>query len=284
MILIADSGSTKTDWVFLDLETGQKTYFEGFGLNPYLINSDDVCEEVLRLFKKQDIKSIREIRFYGAGCSTESNKQIITEGLVGIFKNANIQVFHDLEGAARALCKHEEGIACILGTGSNACLFNGKEIERSAISLGYLIGDEGSGNYLGKKLIHSVYLGLAPEEIIRNFEDTFNLSTTELLSELYKKPFPNRFLASFAPFIGANRNNGFIKELIYSAFDDFIHAVVKPLKPDRKLPLHFTGSIAWFFKEELTHITQKNGYQLGIIEQKTIEELANYHFYLHKKQ
>ncbi|MCD6178990.1 MAG: ATPase [Bacteroidales bacterium] len=277
MILIADSGSTKTDWILIDLKSGRRTYFEGIGLNPYHSNSNSINKEVLQLFKSIDTLKVSHIYFYGAGCSTKSTKQVIIDGLMNLFSNSKIEVYHDLEGAARSLCKNTEGIACILGTGSNATHFDGKKIIDSAVSLGYLLGDEGSGNAMGKKLIHSIYLKTAPDLIIQDFEKTFNLTLEKLLIEIYQKPYPNRFLASFTKYINQNKNNPFILELIHKTFEEFTQLVILPLNPDKKLTVHFTGSIAWFFKDELEFIINKSGFILGRITQKPIDDLAEYH-------
>ena len=248
MILIADSGSTKTDWILLDLNSGYRKSFEGIGLNPYYTSSSEITQEVRKVFEPINSSLVMRIYFYGAGCSSKSTKQIISEGLGAFFIHSKIEVYHDLEGAARSLCKNTEGIACILGTGSNAAHFDGKQIVQSAVSLGYLLGDEGSGNAMGKKLIHSIYLKTAPKELIQNFQKTFNLSLEELLDQIYQKPSPNRFLASFAKYINQNKSNPFILELIYKTFDEFIQLVVLPLNSNKNLPIHFTGSVAWFFK------------------------------------
>jgi len=278
MILIADSGSTKTDWILLDLESSQRTNFVGKGLNPYYSDTLTISNEINRLFENAETGIISNIYFYGAGCSTVDNKQVISKGLKSFFKDSSVEVFHDMEGAARALCKTSEGIACILGTGSNAAKYNGKHIEQSAVSLGYLLGDEGSGNHLGKKLLHAIYLNTAPKELIQDFEKTFNLSVENLLKEIYQKPSPSRFLASFAKYIRKNKDIPFIKELIKSSFEDFLILVALPLNKDKKLPVHFTGSIAWFFKDELAYIADKLGFILGNISQKPIDDLADYHF------
>jgi len=284
MILIADSGSTKTDWILIDEILNHRTYFEGLGLNPYYSDSEIVSKEVIRLFKSLDISSVSHIHFYGAGCSTQANKQIISKGLQSLFSQTKIEVFHDLEGAAHALCKTSEGVACILGTGSNAAYFDGKSILQSAVSLGYLLGDEGSGNQLGKKLIHAIFLKTAPDELIRDFQKTFDLSLENLLIELYQKPSPNRFLASFTKYIRQNKKNPFILDLIHKTFKEFLDLVVEPLNPHKILPVHFTGSIAWFFKDELEDAVKKSGFILGRITQKPIEDLADYHFSLQSKQ
>lgn len=277
MILIADSGSTKTDWILLDLNSNKRTLFEGVGLNPYNSSSSDVTTEAERLFNSLEIPAISHIYFYGSGCSSESTKRIIAEGLSAFFSTSKIEVFHDLDGAARSLCKNTEGISCILGTGSNAAYFNGKHITKSAVSLGYLLGDEGSGSYMGKKLIHAIYLKTAPEDLIQDFQKTFNLPLEKLLEEIYQKPYPNRFLASFTKYISQNKSNPFILELIYKTFDEFIQLVVLPLNKDKKLPIHFTGSIAWFFKSELEVVVKKWGFTLGRVSQKPIEDLGDYH-------
>ena len=277
MILIADSGSTKTDWILLNEESGLRTSFEGFGLNPYYSSSSVVTKEVEKLFESIDSSSVTHIHFYGAGCSSAATKKIISDGLCAFFEHSKIEVNHDLEGAARSLCKNTEGIACILGTGSNAAHFDGKQIVQSAVSLGYLLGDEGSGNHMGKKLLHAIYLKTAPQELILNFEKTFNLSLEELLAEIYQKPYPNRFLASFTKYINQNKNHPFIEDLIHKTFDDFIQLVVEPLNKDKKLPVHFTGSIAWFFKDDLKKVLEKHGFTIGKISQKPIEDLADYH-------
>ncbi|MDA3906655.1 MAG: ATPase [Bacteroidales bacterium] len=277
MILIADSGSTKTDWVLIEKESGQRTYFEGLGLNPYYSDSKSISKEVFIMFESLDISSVSNIYFYGSGCSTNANKLIILNGLSALFTNSKIEVYHDLEGACRALCKTTKGIACILGTGSNAAYYNGREIQKSAISLGYILGDEGSGYKLGKKLIHAVYLKTAPENIIQDFQKTFNLTVEDLLIELYQKPNPNRFLASFTKYIAQNISNPFILDLVYKTFEEFLELVVAPLNPNKNLAVHFTGSIAWFFKKELEYIVNKLGFILGKISQKPIEDLADYH-------
>jgi len=284
MILIADSGSTKTDWVLLDLDFEKRTYFEGIGLNPYYSDKSSVSTEVNRLFESIDTSIVSHIYFYGSGCSTESNNQIIKNGIKALFSNSLIEVNHDLEGAARALCKTNEGIACILGTGSNAGHFNGKKITQSAISLGYLLGDEGSGHFLGKKLIHSIFLKTAPKEIIQDFHKTFNLSLEDLLKELYQKPYPNRFLASFASYIIQKKKYPFILDLIHTTFEEFVQLVVIPLSPNKKIPVHFTGSIAWYFKNELAYIINKSELRLGKISQKPIDDLVDYHLTLNFKQ
>lgn len=284
MILIADSGSSKTDWILIDLETNDRISYHGIGLNPYYSDSNTISQEVKQLFNSIDSNLVSHVFFYGSGCSTSSNKSIIKKGIEAVFKNSVIEINHDLEGAARSLCGINEGIACILGTGSNAAYYNGKYTANEAVSLGYILGDEGSGYYLGKKIIHAIFLKTAPEDLIKDFTEKYELSKEKLLFELYKKPNPNRYLASFAKYIGEKRNHSFIQELIRFTFTEFLDLVVLPLNPEKKHKVNFTGSIAWFFKSELSEVVKKSGYTIGHINQKPIEDLANFHINLIKQQ
>lgn len=277
MILIADSGSTKTDWVLLETKAAKKHYFQGLGLNPYYSSANSIADEVIRLFQNIDFNSVTNIFFYGSGCSTNANKQIVKTGLKALFTKSSIEVYHDMEGAARALCKNTKGIACILGTGSNAAFYNGNKITNSAVSLGYLLGDEGSGNQLGKQLIRAIYFKTVPEKSIQDFNKTFHLSLEDLLNEIYNKPNPNRYLASFAKYISEKKSDPFIADLIQKTFAEFIDLVVTPLNPKKDLPVHFTGSISWFFQNELQQVVKEKGFIQGVISQKPIDNLIDYH-------
>lgn len=277
MILIADSGSTKTDWVLINTQSGKRNTYEGIGLNPYYSTAKSIADEVFRLFETIDYEAVSNVFFYGSGCSSPTNKQIVSEGLKSRFSKSAIEVFHDMDGAARALCKNKVGIACILGTGSNAALYNGTKITKSAVSLGYLLGDEGSGNQMGKKLIRAIFLKNAPENIILDFNKTFNLSLENLLDTIYNKPYPSRFLASFAKYIHQNKHDAFILDIIYKTFEEFIDLVVIPLKSNQEIPIHFVGSIAWFFQKELKHVIEQKGFIMGQISRKPIDDLVDYY-------
>ncbi|MBN2237177.1 MAG: ATPase [Bacteroidales bacterium] len=277
MLIIADSGSTKTDWLIFQNSNDSPIELNSVGLNPYLVDDQFVSIQVSDSFVSIDKTQAAHIFFYGAGCSTEANKKIISDGIQAVFPNAHIEVFHDMEAAARALCGTNEGISCILGTGSNACYYNGKKITKTAISLGYLVGDEGSGMHLGKRLIHAIYLGYAPNDLTEHFNAEFNLDLEMLLNNLYKQARPNRYLASFANFIHSQKEHPFIKTLIHESFAEFIKMVISPLNPNKNLPVHFTGSIAWFFQEELIQELINQGFSVGKISQKPINDLLNYH-------
>lgn len=278
MILIADSGSTKTDWVLLDLESSKKIRLQGIGLNPYYTSREAISAEVIRLFQNSASEQISHIYFYGSGCSSDPAKKKIQQGLKTYFQDSEIQVNHDLEAAARSLCGSRAGIACILGTGSNAAYYDGENIIKSAVSLGYLLGDEGSGYALGKKLVHDVFLGIAPPPIRLDFQKEFNLSLSDLLSRVYQQENPNRFLASFAKYIAAHREETYFRDLIQNSFSEFLNLVVLPLNPDKNQAVNFTGSIAWFFKDELQKACEMNQFILGKISQKPIDDLVDYHY------
>ncbi len=277
MILIADSGSTKTDWVLLNLKTKEQIRFQSLGLNPYYSSQEAISSEVIHLFKDTAIRQVSKIYFYGSGCSAPSAKIKIHDGLKTHFQYSDIQVYHDLEAAARSLCGNKAGIACILGTGSNAAYYDGENIDKSAISLGYLLGDEGSGYSLGKKLIHDIFLNLAPAHVCADFQKEFKLSLSDLLNQIYHKKNPNRYLASFTKYIANHRKESFFRDLIQDSFSEFLNLVVLPLNPEKKYALNFTGSIAWYFKEELQEICKKNEFVLGRISQKPIDDLIDYH-------
>ncbi|MCW3076271.1 MAG: N-acetylglucosamine kinase, partial [Bacteroidetes bacterium] len=193
MILIADSGSTKTDWVLLDEKN--KKHYKTIGYNPYFINSENIYHSLSeKLVPNFEPTVIKKVFFYGAGCSTTGNASIVNNALTRCFINSEISVGHDMLAAARALLGNKKGFAAIIGTGSNTCLYDGKEIENNIDSLGYLMGDEGSGSYIGKKIVRDFMRGYLPPELTKNFNDTYHLSNAEIFDNLYNKPLPNRFL------------------------------------------------------------------------------------------
>ena len=197
--LIADSGSTKTEWCLL--KNNKPTLFTSHGMSPYFVDADEAARiikmEVLPFVKKNKIE---EIDFYGTGCKNPANARMFKKVFQQIFTDANVNIHNDLFGAARALCGNEKGIACILGTGSNSCYYNGKRIVKNSPGLGFILGDEGSGAYLGKKVIQHYLYHIFDEELQQKFDVKYKTSATEILESIYKKPLPNRYLASFAIF------------------------------------------------------------------------------------
>ena len=276
MILIADCGSTKTDWVLHDsnsIVTRVKTQ----GLNPTLQDS----EEIYNILKEELTDKISSdapdtIYFYGAGCAYESANERMRTALSKIFITKKIEINSDLLAAARALCGHEEGIACILGTGSNSCLFNGKKIIENTPSLGYILGDEGSGAYLGRQLVSDCIKKQLPATICKKFLTQYNLTVAGILERVYHEPLPNRYLASFAPFLAENRNNAEIKELLKQCFTLFFQRNTMIYRRSW-LPIHIVGGIGITFANELKETAESLGLSIGNIVESPMNGLIEYH-------
>ncbi|MCD4730471.1 MAG: ATPase, partial [Bacteroidales bacterium] len=248
MILIADSGATKSDWILM-YEDEEQMRFQLVGLNPFYV---DTIEIVTILSKELtpyiENKKIQQIFFYGAGCSSVFKCMTVEEALIKLFANAEIVVESDLLAAGRALFKDQEGIACILGTGSNSCLFDGNEIVENITSLGYFLGDEGSGAHMGKVFLKDYLLGKIPQEIETAFKKDYNYNRDNILDAIYNLPFPNRFLASFCEFYADHLSNKYIFDMVSSSFREFFINQIKQYKGYKKLPVSFVGSVAFFFE------------------------------------
>lgn len=276
MILIADSGSTKTDWVLHDsnsIVARVKTQ----GLNPTLQES----EEIYNILKEELADKISSdapdtIYFYGAGCAYEGANERMRTALSKIFTTKKIEINSDLLAAARALCGHEEGIACILGTGSNSCLFNGKKIVENTPSLGYILGDEGSGAYLGRQLVSDCIKKQLPAAICKKFLTQYNLTIAGILERVYHEPLPNRYLASFAPFLAENRNNAEIKALLKHCFTLFFQRNTMIYRRSW-LPIHIVGGIGITFANELKETAESLGLSIGNIVESPMNGLIEYH-------
>jgi len=277
MILIAESGSTKTDWRLIN-NKNEILDFETIGLNPYFVGIDDIKEELEKnLLPYLNPLSVEKVFFYGSGCGNLQKKDIIRDPLEQFFRIAEVEVEHDLLGAARALCGREKGIACILGTGSNSCLYDGKEIIENIPSVGYFFGDEGSGAYLGKKFIGAYLKNELPIDIKEAFEENFKYRLDFILDAVYKKKFPNKFLASFAPFFHSNINNQYINKMIFDSFDLFFHYQVSKYTDYKKHNIGFTGSIAYYFQDILQEVAQKWGVVIDKIIKRPMEGLNVFH-------
>ena len=280
MYLIADSGSTKTDWclcngstIISDIQTQ--------GINPYH-QTEEAIEAVLREeLLPQSSQLIAQgaqlkIIFYGSGCANETACNRIKEALHQVLGAEDITVHSDLLGAARALCGHEEGIACVLGTGSNSCLYDGKAIIANTPPLGYILGDEGSSAVLGRRLVGDCLKNQLPEAIRDEFLAEYNLTQEIILEKVYRQPLANRFLASLTPFLSKHREVPEIHKLLVESFTDFF---VRNVKQYRRpwLPIHFVGSIANAFASELKEAAESLGMELGTIMQSPMEGLVKYH-------
>ncbi len=277
MILVADSGATKSDWVLMSENMSNQT-FELVGLNPYYIDSAQI-ETIIRkeLVPVIENEKVEKVYFYGAGCSTVYKSMMIEEALVKPFKNAEIVVNSDLLGAARALFWNEEGIACILGTGSNSCYFDGEKIVKNVPSLGYFFGDEGSGAHMGKIFIRDYLLGNLPDDIDKAFRKEYNYTRENILDAIYNLPFPNRFLASFNTFYADNLSNKYIFELVTNSFREFFINQVEHYENYRDLPVSFVGSVAFYFEALLRQVAAEFDIKVQKVLRTPIEALAKYH-------
>lgn len=272
MILIADSGATKTEWTLM--ENGQYlATIKTQGINPYFQNSENVADIVEKelLPELATAGKITTIYFYGAGISNPANEKIVIEGLKKHL-SARCEVYHDMLGAARALCGNTPGIACILGTGSNSCYFDGQQIVHNQLSLGYIIGDEGSGAHIGKCIVKAYVYGTLPVDLASQITFT----KQEIVDTIYKKPLPSRFLASFAKLAGENSNHPFIANTIQHCFREFIKERVL-LYAHYQVPVHFIGSIAAVFEPYLTDILQENQLEKGRVLQQPMPGLIDFH-------
>ncbi len=280
MILIADSGSTKTDWCLCKKGT-VLCNIQTQGINPYH-QSEEAIEAVLReellpqLVTLNSKHDTLHIVFYGSGCANETACNRIKKAIHKVLETKDITVHSDLLGAARALCGHEEGIACVLGTGSNSCLYNGKEITANTPPLGYILGDEGSSAVLGRRLVGDCLKNQLPEAIRDEFLTEYGLTQEIILEKVYRQPLANRFLASLTPFLSKHREVPEVHNLLVESFVAFF---VRNVKQYRRpwLPIHFVGSIANAFAPELKEAAESLGMELGTIMRSPMEGLIKYH-------
>jgi glucosamine kinase len=278
MLLIADSGSTKTSWRLAD-ENKKIYHFLTDGLNPFFKSQGEIVEEIksdLIPHFPQDAK-VSQIYFYGAGCSSTNKCEMIKEALAQCFPGAKTTINHDILGAARAACANSEGIVCILGTGSNTCMYNGEKIISVIGGLGYILGDEGSGSDLGKNLIEAYLNRELPDELRKEFENTYHLTKEEIDKRVYEKPEANRFLASFSRFIGEHKGHPYFVKLIETCFDNFLDKHVCRYPDYEKKQVHFIGSIAFNYTEFLRISAKKRNITIGKILPYPIEELTLFH-------
>ena len=274
--LIADSGSSKTEWCLISGET--KRSFLTQGLSPYFLSAEQI-EYIIEneLCPKLKKAEPDEVFFYGTGCSNTDNIRLVKKAINKVFAGAVVTVNHDLMAAARALCGNEKGVACILGTGSNSCYFNGKKIIKNSPGLGYVLGDEGSGAYLGKKVVQYFLYNTFDADLMDRFKAKFNTNSSEILSAVYKKPLPNRYLASFAIFLAENRGHYMIENIIEDGFNDFFFNHIYKYRESWTLPIHFTGSIAFGFKDVLKEMCNTYELQLGKVLKRPMDGLIKYH-------
>lgn len=272
MKLIADSGSTKTKFAILD--SGVITYALTDGINPYYQSGEDIVttlrtQLLTKIARPGDVKCIE---FYGAGCGPADKIAIVRDALQSVFADASIIVASDLLGAAKALCGDEPGIACILGTGSNSCHYDGEKIVQNVSSLGFIIGDEGSGAVLGKLLVADILKNQAPKSVRDKFFARYSYTPADIIDRVYRKPFPNRFLASFAPFLSENIDVTYCHSLVYNSLKSFTDRNLRQYPAG--LPVHFTGSVAYYFRAILEDVMAASGLKIGRIIKEPMELLV----------
>ncbi len=278
MTLIADGGSTKCDWILLDPEGNVVLKTRTRGLNPAVVPEDELYN---RMLENEDLKTAFEtskaVDFYGAGCGTEIPNKILTSVFQQLFPNAVVSVNEDLLAAVYA-ATNEPGIVCILGTGSNSCYFDGKEVHASVPSLGYVLMDEASGNYFGKRLIRDYYYSKMPQKLAKEFETRFDLDPDVIKKNVYKEPNPNTYLASFAEFIFTSEEvNGYFYKLISEGITNFLDNRVLCYREAQNVPIHFIGSIAHFSEEMIRDAMVPYNLQLGNIIRRPIDGLIEYY-------
>ncbi|MCR5039378.1 MAG: ATPase [Bacteroidales bacterium] len=276
MILIVDSGSTKMEWILVEGDAVNLRFFtDGFNPNYSPIRRLETLMETQGIASLQ--REVESIHYYGTGCGNDNNCQKIKEVFQDHFPNADIHVTHDLMAACHALLGHEEGIACILGTGSNSCVFDGENITERAVSLGYLLGDEGSGMHIGREVVKAYFYGFMPEDLRQLFDETFHLELKDFIQHLYHDDQPSKYLASFARFAGEHQDYPFIHTLVRNCFDDFTKASLLRYKNCKSMKIGFVGSVAYYFHDILKECLEACGLTMGLVRQAPADGLVAYH-------
>ena len=275
-ILIADSGATKAEWCLVN-NGKRKTVFTT-GISPYFLTTEAISELVQQeLMPKIKNAAIDAVFFYGTGCANPDNAKSVKKALQRVFSLAKVTVNTDLMAAARALCGDGKGIACILGTGSNSCYYNGKTIVKNSPGIGYVLGDEGSGAYLGKKVIQYYIYDTFDEDLRSRFDAKYITTPVEILDNVYKKPLPNRYLASFTMFLAENRGHFMIENIIEDGLNDFFFQHLNKYNEIWKYPVNFVGSVADGFKDVIQNLCASYEFELGTILKNPMQGLVKYH-------
>jgi len=279
MILVADSGSTKTDWALIDPITQNFNVFHTIGYNPYFIDSEAIYYSLSEnLVKDMNAQEVTEVHFYGAGCSTDVKKEIVYKAIARTFSNASIHIGHDLLGSARALLGDQPGFAAILGTGANTCIYDGKNCTMNIDSLGYLLGDEGSGSYIGKKIVRDFMRNRLDPELQLRFKERFQIESNEqIFHTLYTTQFPNRYLASFCKFADEYVTHPYIKNKVRDSFRDFFKNLVSKYPDHKSYSFNCVGSVGFVFSEILTEVANSYDMKVGKVIQSPLNDLVQFH-------
>ena len=278
MILIADGGSTKSAWSRLD-DAGNRVNFNTEGYNPDFVDTPTIAASLDRsLPDTLPREQVRQVFYYGAGISSAAKAEVVGAAMRQIFPNADVEIEHDLLAAARALLGHESGFAAILGTGTNSCLYDGRKVTRSVDSLGYFLGDEGSGSYIGKRLLRDFLRGQLPKGLEEAFRAQFpELDRNGILDRLYNQPLPNRFLASFSKFCYDHNNFSYCREIVLDGFEAFFRNLVTKYPRFQEHTFNCVGSVAYNFRDALEEVCRRHGMPMGRIVRAPIDNLVRFH-------
>ena len=274
--LIADSGATNCQWTIVQNKKLQLV--RTIGISPYFLSTESMIEILQKAFaKKIKGEQIQAVYFYGTGLSNPLNVVALKKALKAVFPNAKLDIQTDLVAAARATCQHQKGITCILGTGSNTGFYNGKKITKNSPGLGYVLGDEGSGAYLGKKVLQYFLYQTFDEELMLSFQKKYNLDKSAILNQIYKEPLPNKYLASFATFLSEHRGHYMIENIIEDGLNDFFYTHLNKLNESWLHPIHFVGSVAFAFKDVIKQLAWVYEMELGKIIKSPMKGLIEFH-------
>ena len=277
MILIVESGSTKSDWVLVEKQKEVGRY-KTMGFNPFFHNETIIYNSIRQNTDLRKISvEVNQIFFYGAGCSSEELNLIVKKAFSRFFVNAEVTVDHDLLACALATYNGEPSISCILGTGSNSCLFDGTELSEAVPALGYILGDEGSASFIGKRLVSDFLYKRLPSELAVDFYETYGLDKDEIITSVYNKPNANVYLASFSRFAGKHMAHPYIKMIVREGFEKFADIHIGCFHNATEVPVHFVGSVGAIFHETLEEVLIERGFRMGQIMRKPVDGLIKYH-------
>lgn len=283
MTLIIDCGSTKAEWVVLDGKNVIKRFITN-GFNPNFTDNEIIRRTVEDAKNTIDNQSVSKIFFYGSGCGTETNQNKVAMIFAMVFKINDIEVYPDTLGACHALFGRNPGIACILGTGSNACFFDGEKITQGIVSLGFMLGDEGSGCHIGKRIVHDYFLGIMPRDLREKFDEKYHLDRETLLKNVYHGEAPSRYLAEFARFAMENVGNQYVKDVVRDCFEEFIQYSLMVSANDNEIPrsarnysVAFVGSVAFVFQDILLEVLENHGFKCTKILKNPMDGLVEYY-------
>jgi glucosamine kinase len=278
VIIIAESGSTKCDWAIVEQNGTLVTSFSTMGFNPYFHSKEFILKELhTNRGHFPPLKRIEKVFFYGAGCSAPHLNKIIQDSLEFFFQSATVEVDHDLVGAAYSTFTGQPAIACILGTGSNSCYFDGKKIEEEVPSLAYILGDEGSGSYFGKQMLQDYFYKRLPAALSEPFKKEFEPTKDKVIQAVYNEPFANVYLASYMHFVSSFKEHPYINKMLLEGFSKFLEIHVECFKKAKELPINFVGSVAHYNEDILREAAESKNLNINKIDKKPISGLIDYH-------